>query len=106
MLTKSDAQAARLLKRRLQKITQVRRLVVYGSRARGQAAPDSDLDVFVELPNLTPELRRQVSEVAWAVSLEKGLVITTFVASTDALKNSPLAADPILKSIAREGIPV
>lgn len=106
MLAKTDAQAARLLKRRLMEITPVRRLLVYGSRARGQAAPDSDLDIFVELPALTPELRRQVSEAAWAVSLEKGLVITTFVASTDALTNSPLAADPILKLIAREGIPV
>ncbi|HAO22159.1 MAG TPA: hypothetical protein DCQ37_17845 [Desulfobacteraceae bacterium] len=35
------------------------------SRARGEASEDSDLDVFIEVETLTPELRQQVFELAW-----------------------------------------
>jgi predicted nucleotidyltransferase len=104
LLAKADIRTASLLKKRLEQITPVLKMVVYGSRARGDSTPDSDLDVFIELPVLTARLRREISEVAWATGLERGLVISTFVASTDTVKNSPLAADPILLAIESEGI--
>ncbi len=106
MLAKADIRTANLLKKRLEQITPVLKMVVYGSRARGDATPDSDLDIFIELPELTARLRREISEVAWATGLERGRVISTFVASTNSVKNSPLAADPILIAIETEGIPV
>ena len=52
-----------------------RRIVVFGSRARGQAGPDSDLDLFVEMhSDLPPRQRvRAVSDLfglrRWAMDL-------------------------------------
>ena len=52
-----------------------RRIVVFGSRARGQAGPDSDLDLFVEMhSDLPPRDRvRAVSDLfglrRWAMDL-------------------------------------
>lgn len=42
-----------------------RRIVVFGSHARGNASPDSDLDVFIEMDTLRrpPERAIEVSEV-------------------------------------------
>jgi uncharacterized protein len=80
--------------------------VVYGSRARGDAAEDSDMDVFIELASLTPELRRQISDIAWEIGFDEGVVISTFVATSQAIMNSPLAANPILRAIEAEGIAV
>ena len=79
-------------------------LYLYGSQAHGDAHPDSDVDVFIELSELTPDLRRRISEIAWEVGFENGIVISTFAATTQSMTNGPMAANPILKTIRSEGI--
>ncbi|MBI3165033.1 MAG: nucleotidyltransferase domain-containing protein [Anaerolineales bacterium] len=101
MLSARDARIARKVKRRLSEIAPVKRLVVYGSRARGKPARYSDLDLYIEFGTLVdPALRRRIREIAWEVSLASGVVVTTLVAS-DRLKGQP-----ILKAIKAEGIAV
>ena len=101
MLSTRDARIARRVKRRLSEITNVKKLVVYGSRARGKATKYSDLDLYIELnANINPALRRRIREIAWEVSLDSGVVISTLVGS-DRLKGQP-----ILKAIQSEGVPV
>ena len=101
MLSTRDARIARKVKRRLSEITNVKKLVVYGSRARGKATKYSDLDLYIELDaNVNPALRRRIREIAWEVSLDSGIVISTLVAS------DRLRGQPILKTIQAEGISV
>ena len=90
----------------LLEITPFKRLVVFDSRARGDATPDSDLDIFIEVPVLDAALRRQISRIAWEVSLDERVLISTFVITTTAINESPLGANPILRTIANEGIAV
>ena len=101
MLSEKDARIARKVKRRLAAITPVKRLVVYGSRARGNPTQYSDLDLYIELDApLNSNLRNKIREIAWEISLDSGVVISTLVAS-DRLKGQP-----IVKSIEAEGIAV
>jgi predicted nucleotidyltransferase len=101
MLSTRDARIARKVKRRLSEITPVKRLVVYGSRARGNPTKYSDLDLYIELGiEVNPALRKKIREIAWEVSLDSGMVITTLVAS------ERLRGQPILKAIQSEGITV
>jgi predicted nucleotidyltransferase len=101
MLSTRDARIARKVKRRLSEITPVKRMVVYGSRARGTATKYSDLDLYIEVDaKVNPALRKKIREVAWEVSLDAGVVITTLVAS------ERLRGQPILKAINAEGITV
>jgi len=64
MISPKDRKIVRRLKRKLMQITSIQRMVVYGSRARGDAVEDSDLDIFIELQDLTPELQREIREIA------------------------------------------
>jgi len=101
MLSTRDTRIARKVKRRLLEITSVKRLVVYGSRARGNPTKYSDLDLYIELgTKVNPTLRKKIREVAWEVSLDSGVVVTTLVAS------ERLKGQPILKAIKTEGITV
>ena len=101
MLSTRDTRIARKVKRRLSEITNVKKLVVYGSHARGKATKYSDLDLYIELnANINPALRRRIREIAWEVSLNLGIVISTLVAS------DRLNGQPILKAIQTEGIPI
>jgi predicted nucleotidyltransferase len=101
MLSARDARIARKVKSRLSEIAPIERLVVYGSRARGKPAKYSDLDLYIELGSaVNAALRRRIREIAWEVSLDSGVVVTTLVAS-DRLKGQP-----ILKAIKAEGIAV
>jgi len=45
---------------------------------------------------------KKISEIAWEVGFDAGLVISTFVATSSSLKNGPLAANPILLVIDKE----
>lgn len=104
MLAEADREIAREFRRRLAAVTPVLDLRVFGSRARGDAAPDSDLDVFIEVEEFTPELRRRISEIAWEVGFEMDRVISTIVATRNQLEHGAMGANPLVLHIEREGI--
>ncbi len=104
MLKEKDRQIAREFQRRLMNVVLVLDLRVFGSRARGDAAPDSDMDVFIELETCTPELRRRISEIAWEVGFEMERVISTVVTTRAELDHGAMGANPLVLHVEREGV--
>jgi uncharacterized protein len=81
------------------------RLVLFGSQARGDAAPDSDIDVMVVLRgavNPSDEIRR-TGPFFSAVSLRNDVVVTPVYVSEDRFREDNT---PLLRSVRREGVPV
>ena len=56
MLSQVDRKIVREFRRRLEAIVPVLDLRVFGSRARGEATFGSDLDVFIEVEQLSSDL--------------------------------------------------
>jgi predicted nucleotidyltransferase len=71
---------------------------------QGDASPESDLDVFIELEEATPELRQRISEIAWEVGFEMDRVISTLVTTRDELEHGAMGANPLVLDIEREGV--
>lgn len=105
-ISATDREIARKLRQRLAQRLKIEDFRVYGSRARGDAAPDSDLDIYLVVTELTPALRRWIDEIAWEVGFDNDRVISTLVTTRRGLEQGPFGAQPVVRTIEREGIPV
>lgn len=76
----------------------------FGSRARGDAAPESDLDVCVVLEGLDEAIDRKVMRIAWEVGFQNSIVLSTVTYSRDEFARGPCAASPLVRTILREGV--
>jgi predicted nucleotidyltransferase len=53
--------------------------ILFGSRARGEAEPDSDMDVLVVMSSADPTIRKEIRHLAVEVWLEHGIYLSTRV---------------------------
>lgn len=83
------------------------KVVLFGSRARKDAHPSSDLDVLVVLdgPN-TKEARDQISDCAWEAGFEIGVVVATVVFSRNDWENGPDRSSLLAQAVEKEGVPI
>ncbi|MBN2315352.1 MAG: nucleotidyltransferase domain-containing protein [Sedimentisphaerales bacterium] len=82
------------------------RVYAYGSRVRGDGDPVSDLDLLVELRQVTMTARRRILDRAWELSLEEGYVISVVVVSQEAFEQGPLSVSQFARNIRREGVEI
>jgi predicted nucleotidyltransferase len=70
-----------LYRRRLERELpgRVRRLLLFGSWARGEAGEDSDVDVLVVLSSATGAERARALDIGGMIGLERGLVMAPLV---------------------------
>ncbi|MEW6356292.1 MAG: nucleotidyltransferase domain-containing protein [Planctomycetota bacterium] len=83
------------------------RIVLFGSRARGDADADSDVDVLVVLDCPVDSSSDQfVSHCAWEAGYEHGIVVTPVVFSRDEWENGPESYSLLAIAVRQEGIEV
>jgi predicted nucleotidyltransferase len=80
------------------------RIWAFGSRTRGEAEWDADLDICVVLDHLDGELDKWIRTIAWEVGFENGRVITTVVLDEDQFENGPMSESTLVANIRREGV--
>ena len=79
-------------------------VILFGSKARGDFGPDSDIDVAVVLNNDDPDLRMSVRGIAADVSLEYDLLISVRAIGRSHWERISRYRFPFYQSLEADGI--
>jgi len=83
-------------------------LRLFGSEARGDATPDSDIDVLliVQPDTARVPLEDRIIDIAFDVNLECGVYISPRVVTPAILSHPVWRETPFLKTVARDSLPL
>jgi predicted nucleotidyltransferase len=84
----------------------IRRMIMYGSRASGDAAEDSDLDLVALVDEKTPELEQLIDDIAYQVMWDHDFkpIISLKVFSEKNYRESLAKGFSFYRNLEREGI--
>jgi predicted nucleotidyltransferase len=83
----------------------IKRVILYGSHARGEATRDSDVDMLVLTdPSLKPsEVRESLSDLLYDMLREEGELVSVIVIPEDFFDNHNL---PFMLNVREEGVTI
>ena len=84
--------------------TSLVKLVLFGSRARGDADPDSDVDVAIIVSGYDAQMKDRMLDVIAAIELEQGVPLSTLILSTTEYVRLLERERRIALDIEREGV--
>lgn len=79
-------------------------VILFGSRARGDAEADSDMDVLVVVTEASPEICREIRYLAVEVWLEYGIYLSTRIWSQAHWRQLQQLQTLLYQNIQRDGI--
>ena len=80
-------------------------LTLFGSRARGDADPDSDMDVLVIVDGpVDRAVRDSVSECAWEACWQEGIVVASVTVSKREWEEGPERESLLAIAVRAEGL--
>jgi predicted nucleotidyltransferase len=82
----------------------LKQVILFGSRARGDAAPDSDYDFLAIVDEATPPIVGQIDEVVGEILYETNAVLSVFAVSETRFKTQTF--NPLFRNVQNEGIPL
>ncbi len=82
----------------------IKKLILFGSYARGEERTDSDIDILIVWDGLRSEGIDKVEDIAYDYLLEYGIYFSIKVISIDQYKILKEKHSPFFKNIEKEGV--
>ena len=77
---------------------------LFGSKARGEDRPGSDIDVMIELTDANPKIESEIDKVIFSINLNHDCFISAVFFGKKELEEGPLDQSPLYKVVEKEGI--
>ena len=81
-------------------------LKLFGSQVRGEAVPDSDLDVLVAVEEASPALENAILDLAFQVNLTHDVYISPRVIARQVFEDPVWGSTPFIRTLQAEGAPL
>lgn len=106
VLRPEEAQAVEEFKERLLAALpgQVRDIILFGSKARGDGHPGSDVDLLVVVERRTPEVDDAISVITADILLDRGVDISALDFTRSEVSECSAIGTPLMRNVAEEGI--
>ncbi len=76
---------------------------IFGSKARGDSEPESDIDVMIEVEEYTSGSESLIDDLIFDTNLEYDCFISAIIFGRRELEDGPMSESPIYKTIEKEG---
>ncbi len=104
-LSENEKKAVLALKKEVLKLDKKAKLIIYGSKVRGDFDEESDIDILIILGNPLPELKYKILDIATEIELQYDVVFGIVIISQEEFKNSKIFRQSLyFKNIKSEGI--
>ena len=104
MISAEDRELLDAFARRVRLVVPSAGIWAFGSRARGSAHPESDLDLCVVVPEATRDLRESVHRSAWEIGFEHGRLLALVILTAEDFERGPMSASTLVANIRRDGV--
>jgi len=105
-LTANELAALKKLKDALARDFRLVELRLFGSKARGTADRESDIDVLVVLEDYDWEIEKAVCDLCTDISIDLGVLIAPALFSVAEFNSDLNRATPFYQAVIREGVPL
>jgi len=103
-LSKKEKLMLRAIKEAVQRIASNAEVVFFGSRARGEVAPESDWDILILADNVTYELKDKICAALYDLELENEIIINPLTLDKREWTSGLFSRHPIHRNVEREGM--